>query len=665
MRSSSCPVSAVPVTGDEFDLGTAFRVTEASGALKALNKVRDSSLGVDTTGEAILRTPTEMLSWLGQVGTAWGSDGERAQTRGAYAGQLGVQTSNWTIYVARSTQQGDWVPFLKQDGVVIAENGGVPIAKNNPEGDIVGTTEAQILTNKTLNSCAIHNPTGLTAADVGLGNVDNTSDEDKPVSVPIENRLQAKQDIAVKGFAQGYASLDSGGKVPIEQLPATVTGGNAAFQTSWNAATNTPAIPAAAPANNGFYYLVAVAGTTTIDGISSWAVGDQIISDGTAWKKITSTATVSSVAGKIGAVTLIKNDVGLTNVDNTSDATKNTAVATLTNKTIKGSQNTLEVRLDADVINNLPTGRLNGGAGANDHTWWCGDGTWKQPSGTGDTTSSMTSSVVGEAVVYGDTDGKHIKGYAGPAGFAILTPGNATTAKAKIQMTDIDANDFHAMTEKAATVEDDEFVLWDSVTGQLQKVKKKNLGVPVGTIVSWAGRPGNQPDNVAEPCPAGWLICNAKSYPTATYPALFAVIGYGYGGSGANFNVPDTRGLVTAGRDYSEANGGDSGRLSTHGAARYSVGSGMGAQTDTLNYNTLPSHTHGTYLNGYHNAVSDGNWGLARINCGIPCGIGYNGSIFISDGISRAGYIRYDAAGGNQAHNNTQPTVIFWKIIKY
>lgn len=45
-------------------------------------------------------------------------------------------------------------------------------------------------------------------------------------------------------------------------------------------------------------------------------------------------APVQSVAGKVGIVTLDKIDVGLNNVDNTSDATKNSAVATLANKTL-------------------------------------------------------------------------------------------------------------------------------------------------------------------------------------------------------------------------------------------------------------------------------------------------------------------------------------------
>lgn len=45
-------------------------------------------------------------------------------------------------------------------------------------------------------------------------------------------------------------------------------------------------------------------------------------------------APVQSVATRTGNVTLDKNDVGLSNVDNTSDATKNSATATLSNKTL-------------------------------------------------------------------------------------------------------------------------------------------------------------------------------------------------------------------------------------------------------------------------------------------------------------------------------------------
>jgi hypothetical protein len=190
-----------------------------------MSKKTDTTVGVDTEGNAILRTPKEMLGWLGQVGTVWSNDTSRANTRGAYAGQLGVQTDNWTIYIARSTEPGAWVPFLKEDGLVLS-TGGVPTAEAKPAVDIVGTTQTQTLSNKTIINSTITDPSGLDANDVGLGNVNNSPDSAKPISGPMAAALAEKQNISVQGIALGYPNLDSQGKVPLSQIPDSVVGAN-------------------------------------------------------------------------------------------------------------------------------------------------------------------------------------------------------------------------------------------------------------------------------------------------------------------------------------------------------------------------------------------------------------------------------------------------------
>jgi microcystin-dependent protein len=49
--------------------------------------------------------------------------------------------------------------------------------------------------------------------------------------------------------------------------------------------------------------------------------------------------------------------------------------------------------------------------------------------------------------------------------------------------------------------------------------------------------------------PDKWVWCDGTSYPTSIYPDLFGFIGYTYGGSGANFSVPNCLGKSPFGAD--------------------------------------------------------------------------------------------------------------------
>jgi hypothetical protein len=118
------------------------------------------------------------------------------------------------------------------------------------------------------------------------------------------------------GVANGVASLDSGGKVPISELPAAVLGA-LSYQGTWNASTNTPTL-ASGVGTKGYYYVVDVAGSTNLDGITDWLVGDWAVFNGTVWQQIDNTDAVTSVNGYTGAVVLGYADVGAPSTSGTN-----------------------------------------------------------------------------------------------------------------------------------------------------------------------------------------------------------------------------------------------------------------------------------------------------------------------------------------------------------
>lgn len=175
----------------------------------------------------------------------------------------------------------------------------------------------------------------VTAASIGLGNVDNTSDANKPVST-----AQAAADASVQSYsiqranhtgtqlastisdfdtaadaritaqkaaANGLATLDGSSKIPLSQIPASLVGA-LIFQTTWNASTNSPAL-ASGVGTKGYYYIVSVAGATNLDGITDWKVGDWAVFDGTVWDKIDNTDSVQTVNGQQGVVVLTSDNI--------------------------------------------------------------------------------------------------------------------------------------------------------------------------------------------------------------------------------------------------------------------------------------------------------------------------------------------------------------------
>jgi hypothetical protein len=109
------------------------------------------------------------------------------------------------------------------------------------------------------------------------------------------------------GAANGVATLDAGGKVPVSELPAAVLGA-LSYQGTWDASTNTPTLTSSV-GTKGYYYVVSVAGNTNLNGITDWLVGDWAVFNGSIWQKVDNTETVTSVNGQTGAVVLTTTNV--------------------------------------------------------------------------------------------------------------------------------------------------------------------------------------------------------------------------------------------------------------------------------------------------------------------------------------------------------------------
>lgn len=150
-----------------------------------------------------------------------------------------------------------------------------------------------------------------------------------------------------------------------------------------------------------------------------------------------------------------------------------------------------------------------------------------------------------------------------------------------------------------------------------------NGSVPTGCILPFGG------NNV----PQGFLLCDGSAVNRTTYADLFAVLGttYGEGDNSTTFNLPDMRGKVAVG-------------LNTKGAFD-SLGKSTGEKAHQLTIAEMPSHEHNLAIDGGSDA---GVMDRVMLN-------GYN---------SARWYSNVRATGGNQSHNNIQPSLVFNYIIK-
>ena len=165
--------------------------------------------------------------------------------------------------------------------------------------------------------------------------------------------------------------------------------------------------------------------------------------------------------------------------------------------------------------------------------------------------------------------------------------------------------------------------------------------LPIGAVIEFSG----------SSIPNGWLVCDGRSLAKADYSDLFDVIGYTYGGSGANFNIPNLKGRVAVGYNSSESEFNSLGKTGGNKTHTHTTGS------HALSFAELPTRT---MIQGYYGS---GSQVTGRVCSGVS---GPNW-------IETNNFDCYDLSGGSgvaHSHGDTgsgsslQPYITIYYIIK-
>jgi microcystin-dependent protein len=161
-----------------------------------------------------------------------------------------------------------------------------------------------------------------------------------------------------------------------------------------------------------------------------------------------------------------------------------------------------------------------------------------------------------------------------------------------------------------------------------------------------------------------WLLCDGRSLLRSDYLPLYNVIGTAFGSeSSTTFNLPDCRGRVMGAIGQGD------------GLTLRTLGQYVGAETHQLSISEMPSHNHGgttgttsltvspaTVVTNVSSSSQD-TTALAGLSLSLVNGVSSSSA---STSISPNPHSHtVTSQGGNQVHNNMQPTLFISNVFIY
>jgi hypothetical protein len=169
----------------------------------------------------------------------------------------------------------------------------------------------------------------ISKLDIDLGNVNNTSDINKPVSTATQAALDLKLDASKVGAASGVASLNTLGKIPTDQIPSISFSSVKVLATEAEMLALTGAVVGSVVIRTDINKNFVLAQSNAAV-LANWI------------QLLTPAPPVQTVNGMTGDITITKTTIDLANVNNTSDANKPVSTA---------AQTALGAKADTAVVN--------------------------------------------------------------------------------------------------------------------------------------------------------------------------------------------------------------------------------------------------------------------------------------------------------------------------